>query len=112
MGILDEIDIDISREEMLRLGRERPFLNFIQFPIEVKTAMEVFAGDTCNWHSFLNGANGMGPKPEPVKMFLSDKTYSFPKNYNFTEKIDTTPLKLETIKSKETYISPFTGRVM
>ena len=91
------VDTNLSREEIARLGRARPFWDFVNFPL-----------------------------------VLSDVTYTFPKDH--TEKVDIRPLTLEitdyveldpnilinvekTLElisepKKETYISPFTGRVM
>lgn len=49
-------------------------------------------------------------------VFQNGVTYSYPEDGDYTEKIDTTPIILNVIKKpkpkKETYISPFTGRVM
>lgn len=88
-------DVNISREDMVRLGKERPFSKFVRFPIQINAAVESFAGDTVQWHAFLNGANGIGPKPEPLKIYVDNKKL------------------LDDINPpRETYISPFTGRVM
>jgi hypothetical protein len=56
-------------------------------------------------------------KRRPFKTFITfpleirDVTYSYPENGDYTEDVSKTPI-LTINKPKETYISPFTGRVM
>lgn len=112
------VDIDLSPEEIARLGNTRPFWKFVTFPINVSVAKDIIINPLCNckkperknpsgacgcnwclncdskiscvappinWETFPGGIKGIGPKPESIK--------------------------IEMGKKKETYISPFTGKV-
>jgi len=68
------------------LSKLRPFETFITFPINVEVAEEVIKSDDTVWLKGID-VDGIGEKPEPLKIYYKEKP-------------------------KETYISPFTGRVM
>jgi len=37
-------DTNLSREEILRLGKERPFYEFVSFPIDIKATLDAITG--------------------------------------------------------------------
>lgn len=91
-------DYNLSREVMVRLAEARPFRKFVTFPIVLS--------DEIIRASFSS---------------KSDIYYTYPKDGDFTESIkvnDYIELSQDVIdhvervlKPKETYISPFTGKV-
>jgi len=95
------VDNDLSREDILKLAKRRPFNKFVTFPLklEIMEYVELDPSVVINVEKTLEYINApklsiadIGPKPEPIKLYVEKD-------------------KLEE-KPKETYISPFTGKVM
>ena len=142
------VDMDISREAIEKMAKTRPFIDFINFPINVNTMLDEINKPfivpkfcSCDKPDLKNSSGACGcnwcNKCDGKITCVRTNTYTLPKNGDYTEKIpigetvglpvgieitDYIEVDSETVafaekilekkKSKETYISPFTGRVM
>ncbi len=92
------VDFNLSREEIARLAKERPVHKFVNFPLEITEFVELEPGTVVKVEKI-----GIEHHGAPVWWFK-------PPIESIGQKPE--PLKIEIIEKKETYISPFTGRVM
>lgn len=102
-----DVDINISREEIYRLAKTRPFWKFVSFPINIKTVEKVMS---CNCSFFECGQVCVcGKFRSACGHGVECYDTCVHKGY-YTDKVDTKPKKLKP--KKETYVSPFTGKTV